>query len=64
LLGAQEIKAGTVSEAVSTAAAGTVISQNPGAGSMVNMSVPVNLTVSKKAPVTQLRSNTISRIKL
>lgn len=64
LLGAQEIKAGTVSEAVSTAAAGTVISQNPGAGSMVNMSVPVNLTISKKAPVTQLRSNTISRIKL
>lgn len=64
LLGAQEIKAGTVSEAVSTAAAGTVISQNPCAGSAVDLSVPVSLTVSKQAPVTQLRSNTISRIKL
>ncbi|AGF97503.1 protein kinase [Methanosarcina mazei Tuc01] len=64
LLGAQEIKAGTVSEAVSTAAAGTVISQNPCAGSAVDLSVPVSLRVSKQAPVTQLRSNTISRIKL
>ncbi|WP_440945508.1 PASTA domain-containing protein [Methanosarcina sp. T3] len=64
LLGAQEIKVGTISEAASTATGGTVISQNPGAGSMVNLSVPVNLTVSKKAPETQLRSSTLSRIKL
>lgn len=64
LLGAQGIKVGTVSEAVSAVAAGTVISQNPGAGSAVNMSVPVNLVVSKKAPETQLRSSSVSRIKL
>lgn len=64
LLGAQGIKVGTVSEAVSAAAAGTVISQNPGAGSEVNLSVPVNLVVSKQAPETQLRSSAISRLKL
>jgi serine/threonine-protein kinase len=64
LLGAQGIKIGTVSEAVSAVAAGTVISQNPGAGSAVNLSVPVNLVVSKKAPETQLRSSAISRLKL
>ncbi|AKB41511.1 Stk1 family PASTA domain-containing Ser/Thr kinase [Methanosarcina mazei] len=64
LLGAQGIKVGTVSEVISTGAAGIVISQSPGAGSTVNLSVPVNLVVSKKAPETQLRSSTLSRIKL
>ena len=64
LLGAQGIKVGTVSEAISTVAAGTVISQNPGAGSAVNLSVPVSLAVSIPAPVTQLRSSTFSRLKL
>ncbi|BBL65261.1 PASTA domain-containing protein [Methanosarcina mazei] len=64
LLGAQGIKVGTVSEAISTVAAGTVISQNPGAGSAVNLSVPVSLAVSIPAPVTQLRTSTFSRLKL
>jgi serine/threonine-protein kinase len=64
LLGAQGIKVGTVSEAVSAVAAGTVINQNPRAGSAVNISVPVNLVVSKQAPETQLRSSAISRLKL
>jgi len=64
LLGAQEIKVGNVSEAISTAAAGTVMDQNPGAGSAVNLSVPINLVVAKQAPVTQLRSNNLSRLKL
>jgi serine/threonine-protein kinase len=64
LLGAQGIKVGTVSEAISTVAAGTVIRQNPGAGSAVNLSVPVSLAVSIQAPVTQLRTSTFSRLKL
>ncbi|AKB17597.1 MULTISPECIES: PASTA domain-containing protein [unclassified Methanosarcina] len=64
LLGAQGIKVGTISEVASTATAGTVTGQSPEAGSTVNLSVPVNLVVSKQAPEAQLRSNTLSRIKL
>lgn len=64
LLGAQGIKVGTISEAISTAAAGTVISQNPGAGSTVNLSVPINLVVAKQATETQPRSSILSRLKL
>lgn len=64
LLAAQEIKAGTISESISTAAADTVISQNPGAGSMIDSSVPINLTVSKQAPETQLRTSAFTRLKL
>lgn len=64
LLGAQGIKVGKVSEAISTGAVGTVISQNPGAGSAVNLSVPINLVVSKQALETQLRRSTLSRLKL
>lgn len=64
LLEAQGIKVGTISEVASTATAGTVTGQSPGAGSTVNLSVPVNLTVSKKVAVTKLRSSTLSRIKL
>ncbi|WP_269849874.1 PASTA domain-containing protein [Methanosarcina horonobensis] len=64
LLGAQGVKVGNISEAISKAAAGTVISQNPTAGSAVNLSVPVNIKVSKQAPETQLRTSTISRPKL
>ncbi|MHC1755323.1 MAG: PASTA domain-containing protein [Methanosarcina sp.] len=64
LLGAQGLKVGTVSEVISTVAAGTVIKQNPGSGSAVNLSVPVSLAVSIPAPVTQLRTSTFSRLKL
>jgi len=63
LLGAQGIKVGTISEVASTATVGTVTGQNPGAGSTVNLSVPVNLVVSKQAPETPLRSSTLSRIR-
>ena len=63
VLGAQGIKVGNVSEAISMAAAGTVTGQNPGAGSPVNLSVPINLVVAKQAPVTQLRSSNLSKLK-
>ena len=64
LLGAEGIEVGNVSESISMAAAGTVIRQNPGAGSRVDLSTPTNLVVSKQSPGTQLRSNTLSRLKL
>ncbi|WP_342764030.1 PASTA domain-containing protein [Methanosarcina sp. 2.H.T.1A.15] len=54
VLRAQMINVGNISEAISRAAAGTVIRQNPGAGSTVNPSVPMNLVVSKQAPGTQM----------
>lgn len=60
----QGIKVGNIYESGSMAADGTVLSQNPGAGSDVNPPGPMNLVVSKQAPETQVRSRTISRLKL
>ncbi|AKB71773.1 hypothetical protein MSMAC_1883 [Methanosarcina mazei C16] len=64
LLAVQGIKAGNISETISTVAAGTVLSQDPGPGSTLNPSAPVNLVVSKQAPVTQLRSSTLTKLRI
>ena len=57
------IKVGKVSEIVSRAAPGTVISQSPRPGTIANPQIPVDLSVSKEKPDLNLRvSNISSRI--
>ncbi len=54
------IKVGKVSEISSRAAPGTVVNQSPGAGSIANPRIPVDLSVSKERPDPKLRVSSIS----
>jgi len=63
ILEREGIKVGKVSEIYSRAAPGTVLNQSPRAGTIANPRIPIDLSVSKERPDTNLRiSNISSRI--
>jgi len=55
------IKVGKVSEIYSRSAPGTVLNQSPGAGSIANPRIPVDLSVSKERPDLNPRVSSITR---
>jgi beta-lactam-binding protein with PASTA domain len=55
------IKVGKVSEIYSRSSSGTVVNQSPGAGSIANPRIPVDLSVSKERPDLNPRVSSITR---